>query len=634
MATSRPLVLLVALIGSCFAGAIAAQGPPPRVRYASRCGSEIPWLDDFEAAKKAAAETGKPVFWFVPTSLGTRMDRKQELYWAMRGGPFFDADVVRFIRSRFVPLELGLAPLLDGEEEDLPDRDVRRSLARTYGLANLSFIEPGFLLLDSGMKPVAKMDGLSSLNATWLLERLRALVAEHEALRGPTEEEDGPEIPGRDEPEGGSLSSAARAAVREGRFAAAAALLEKLAGDELSPAQRAEAAWLHGAALHRTRRGAAGDAIWQRLVREHPDSRWAWKARLELDRMGPFVVGLETLRAPPASAQGREPLRGTQVGSAGLTDEEIARDALPVLLTLQREHGGWDDSRYDYGGLDSLPNVHVAVSALAAEALLAWRALAPEPVDAALALALPWILDDAHLVESDEDELIWAHVYRLELLARLLASERPDDEQLRRHARRIVEKVLALQSPQGSWRHEYQAGFTTASVVHALAAVAARGVKVPEAAIERAGRAIAGIRADDGTFAYGLRGKGAGVRSSAGRMPVAEHALLVAGLSDARRLDAAIATAFEHHGVLEAIRRYDDHADRHGNGGFFFWYDVHGLARAVAAAPMPDELRTERRARLREIVARTRELDGGWIDSHELGKTYGTAMALIVLAGL
>ena len=38
------------------------------------------------------------------------------------------------------------------------------------------------------------------------------------------------------------------------------------------------------------------------------------------------------------------------------------------LLRMQRENGSWDDSWYDFGGLDSMPNVYMAIPALALEA--------------------------------------------------------------------------------------------------------------------------------------------------------------------------------------------------------------------------------------------------------------------------
>ena len=89
---------------------------------------------------------------------------------------------------------------------------------------------------------------------------------------------------------------------------------------------------------------------------------------------------------------------------------------------------------------------------------------------------------------------------------------------------------------------------------------------------------------------------------------------------------ASLEVSFKHHGLLERVRKYDDHADAHHNGGFFFWYDQYG--RALAARAIGDAAAM---AKQKEIVLAIPEIDGCWVDSHELGRTYGTAMALLTL---
>ncbi len=79
------------------------------------------------------------------------------------------------------------------------------------------------------------------------------------------------------------------------------------------------------------------------------------------------------------------------------------------------------------------------------------------------------------------------------------------------------------------------------------------------------------------------------------------------------------------------MRKYDNHAPPYGIGGFFFWYDMQ--ARADAARALRDD--GERAGRLREVralVLSIAEIDRTWVDSHELGRVYGTASALNVLA--
>ena len=77
----------------------------------------------------------------------------------------------------------------------------------------------------------------------------------------------------------------------------------------------------------------------------------------------------------------------------------------------------------------------------------------------------------------------------------------------------------------------------------------------------------------------------------------------------------------------------DDHASRYGYGGFFFWFDLH--ARVDAIARLADaEARTAARSAQRAQIFALPEIDGCFVDSHEIGRVYGTAMALICLAAI
>ena len=55
-------------------------------------------------------------------------------------------------------------------------------------------------------------------------------------------------------------------------------------------------------------------------------------------------------------------------------------------------------------------------------------------------------------------------------------------------------------------------------------------------------------------------------------------------------------------------------------------------ARSEAISKVADEeLRAEFFAQQKKLILKTPELDGCFVDSHELGRCYGTAMALICL---
>ncbi|MGA0870492.1 MAG: hypothetical protein ACO3UM_16290, partial [Planctomycetota bacterium] len=98
-------------------------------------------------------------------------------------------------------------------------------------------------------------------------------------------------------------------------------------------------------------------------------------------------------------------------------------------------------------------------------------------------------------------------------------------------------------------------------------------------------------------------------------------------------LARAVDASFEFHDELDQVRKYDDHASRYGYGGFFFWFDLH--ARIDAIARLGDEsARQEARAAQRAQILALPEIDGCFVDSHEIGRVYGTAMALICLASI
>ncbi|MEC8651515.1 MAG: hypothetical protein VXY92_03050, partial [Planctomycetota bacterium] len=67
-----------------------------------------------------------------------------------------------------------------------------------------------------------------------------------------------------------------------------------------------------------------------------------------------------------------------------------------------------------------------------------------------------------------------------------------------------------------------------------------------------------------------------------------------------------------------------------GYGGVFFWFYI--LRPAEANAELADVARRrELAAALRRRVLALPEVDGCFVDSHELGRCYGTAMALLCL---
>jgi hypothetical protein len=96
-------------------------------------------------------------------------------------------------------------------------------------------------------------------------------------------------------------------------------------------------------------------------------------------------------------------------------------------------------------------------------------------------------------------------------------------------------------------------------------------------------------------------------------------------------LAKAVETSINNQSHLFASLKYDDHTSRHDYGGFFFWFDIHGRSEAVRSLKNP-KLKAKHQQLLKKLVLRLPEIDGCFVDSHEIGRCYGTAMALLTLA--
>ncbi|MBL8898975.1 MAG: hypothetical protein JNM84_15145 [Planctomycetes bacterium] len=605
---------------------LLAQGPPPRRPYRSTCGNAIRWERDHARALERAEKEQKPIFWYVPAALSSPMDRRQELHWVQRGAIYSDPAVIELLNEHFVPLELSFAPLLDrGDDSEggpaVVEKDARRALAERYGLTARRFIEPGFALLDARGELVHVCDRLSLHENRWFGRRLARIFAEHgKALFGeraiPRLRTLGEVLP--------PVLSGGLAAMQGGDHWSA----EKEFA--MQPEQPA-ALFLRGACLHVLGRGDEGDAVWKKLGALRDAEPWSGKAQLELDRWGPFLLGYERYRKLPEGTERGSELRTSATGAALQPREELSRPALWFLVDMPRSRGLYRDSRYDFGGSDSLPNVHVAVSALAALALLEGRELLhPEIIAPVLDELRSALLDEQQLAANDEDEIVWAHACRALFFARSAELEPEHAATAKAKLREIVQALASSQLDGGGWRHEYPNAFTTGFVLYALQRAGAQGATFPPEKLASAGEALARVRGESGSWPYGFGRPPKQAISSACRAPWCELGLAVAERSDAKRLEQALALAFQHHDALAAVRRYDDHSDEHHHGGFFFWFDM--LGRAACATQLTGAPRTRYLAELEAQIASMREVDGTWIDSPEVGKVYGTAMALICLS--
>ena len=603
---------------------------------AKRCASDLAWETELEAALTKAKERKCHVLWYAPTVPGSPMDRKPVVDLYMRSGFFSDPDL-RPLLSSFVLLK----------------RRPSRQEAKRYSLRPFEFIEPGFAVLDATGKLVDRAHGISTFSPAWFARRLAPRIAHAE---GKLASDDA-----LAKNKAAWLRRArllgdpehAREVIREsggvrGPEAAVQFALLWLGDGDVARARKA----LEGVKTSRARFVSAvcdfyegqhdkARAGWRQLAKDESGAI-AWRAAAEAEGFGPIARGFYSYRDLPRDLTSAklESLSGTTVPRK-VSDVPLMRDrSVKFLLSMQNERGGFEDSNYDFGGLDSLPNVYVAVTALCCEALLASRDIDQVACDEAVRRGLAYVVDPNRRNEEDKDEWIWARAYAIELLAAVLESRVQIQgwprERLSRELGAIAQDILTRQQSSGAFRHEYANPFATASTLLALKRATAFGIKLPEPQIERALASLERCRTSRGAFSYGQvrRGKArASVVASAGRMPLCESALFSWGKGSAERLGVALDAAFEHHNELEKTRKYDDHAGRYAYGGFFFWYDMLARSRAMHRFPssFAERVAKWRKKQLETVVAIS-EIDACFVDSHELGKCYGTAMALLCLA--
>ncbi len=578
---------------------------------ARRCGSRIPWIADgtelvdmelaaghhpqypearvpgnytvdraalLARARKEASEKKRLILWYVPRMAGLHMYRAVLLDQAMRAVAFTDPGVVDLVNARFVPLRM----CCDAETGAL------------LKLKPFDVVEPALVFLTPEGKVVHVINRIRTFNSGWFRAALVAVLRKHG-------ETDLPSAP---------VATKGVALLALGRFDEARAALEKETFPEALYHRAAIDAWTGKDPAPRLRE----------LTKRHPDSPWAWRAAMNLVKgddslpAGPLAHHLEdfSLR-PPEGAPASTNLPATDA-------DDAARRAVDWLLRAQHEDGAWRDARYAFWPTpEILPNVWGAVTALAALALFEHREIAPARIDAALARADAWLRDDRRLAAGKNEES-YAQAFRLHYFA-----ARRDGAMLDR----IVARLGAMQDRDGHWPHEYQNPFSTAVVVHALAVARKAGAQVPDVLLRRAADALLATRGPENRQAYRVGEPPDNPKSSSSRTALCQLALHEAGRGTLAEVAAGLDGYWMFAGRMEAMRLCDYHSDGRLAGFFYFHAAFHALE---AARALDGEPRASTRRRIRERTLLLPEWDGSFLDSHEIGKSYGTAMALLLLS--
>lgn len=240
----------------------------------------------------------------------------------------------------------------------------------------------------------------------------------------------------------------------------------------------------------------------------------------------------------------------------------------------------------------------------------------------------------------------WGYAYGLMLLSELKSRgliPAGREAAAQEAASFFVRGVAGTEIPQiGGWNYARGAGrervappstFMTASTLQALFMAAAAGYEVDGAMIERALRYLESASAETGEFVYSGTGErgGSGVPGATGRMLACETTLMLAGRGSPARVRAALDAFIAHWDRLEERRaKTGTHVGPFGVAPYYFYYAHYYAAMAVELLPRREQ--REYRARVEELIFRTRTAEGIWND-RVFGRTanYGTSMAVMAL---
>ncbi|MBL8852955.1 MAG: terpene cyclase/mutase family protein [Planctomycetaceae bacterium] len=588
-------------------------------KIAERIGTAVLWRSSVAKALTEAQQTGKPVFWYINTVPATFTDRKVEIDRYMLAGPFSYPKIIELLNNDFIPVR------------EAPDDQ----LSEKYDLRTYAFVEPGFLVISPTGQVTGRVDRLTTLPPAWLLELFKKYRGkDKDAERNARETV--PSIWSLPE------DSPARMAFEKFMTHPHRGTVELSSFDTPieDRGQKLEAQLMKGMMQYYSGNHAEARSTWRSAMEIDVDHPLAWKAAAEREGFGPFVRGFEVFSPLPVAAQlaGIESL-GSAAPAQTYSEVELWRRSVQFLLAMQRDDGALIDSDYDFGGTDSLPNVYVAVTSLVGLSLMEARGRVPEEsaaIDAALEQAAEYVRDEKNINPVDRDEILWAYAYRLRFL---VARLRMGSETLET-VNQAVSKLESVQGNRGSWYHEYSNSFVTATALVALADAKQAGASINQDIVDKGLLSLQRDRYANGAYPYSsARGNRSNatedgdIPASAGRMPICEVALLLWGKSDQTRLQFAVEKSLEHHDKLSVAYKYDNHTSTLAYGGFFFWYDMQSRADAIRHLANP-EFRMEAARQHQQLIFALPEIDGCFVDSHELGRCYGTAMALLSMSVL
>lgn len=331
--------------------------------------------------------------------------------------------------------------------------------------------------------------------------------------------------------------------------------------------------------------------------------------------------------------------------------QELVRHAVRDLVKMEETGGEWPyEGVYRVKGQIPI-GYRVGGTALVGSTLLHAAGADDREARAAVGRGLAFVLkglEDPLMQPSAEDVYdvrVWGHACALEFLCHVrgakVAADRAKD--VDRWIPELVKTLAAEEIQGGGWNyasHRQHAGFVTAPVVQSLLWAKSQGFAVPAELFTRARRALEASRAENGAFQYsGGMPEGArtdtrdGAAGSCARSAGCEATLLLLGGGSTAAVKSAIDAFHAHWGELEKRRKKTGtHVGPHSIAPYYFYYGHRYAAQAIETLPAAD--RPRERARLLEVILKTRDEDGCWNDRvFPRSRNYGTAMIALALLG-
>jgi hypothetical protein len=249
--------------------------------------------------------------------------------------------------------------------------------------------------------------------------------------------------------------------------------------------------------------------------------------------------------------------------------------------------------------------------------------------------------------ESRYDVRVWGHACALEFLCHVRAAKSAGESAREVDAwiPKLIATLVTEEVPGGGWNYanrRQHASFVTAPVTQALLLARGQGEKVPDAVLERARKVLETSRTREGSFLYGgtLEKNERAARSpinllpgSVARSAVCETTLVLLGGGSVDAVRASVVAFHKHWDELEKRRKKPGtHVGDYRIAPYFFYYGHRYAAQAIEMLPPKD--RPIERARLLEVILKTRDADGTWNDRvFPRSRNYGTAMVVLALLG-